>query len=264
VQKADVPDNRMPSDLPPLHLDLTFMAPLSERRAATLVDFIARNSPATVTDIGCGWAEFLVRILQAAPDATGVGIDLQEDAIAQARLLARQRAVEGRVTLSVGDAKNLLPASSDAVVCVGASQIWGPPVEARMPLDYRSALRALRALLRKGGCAIYGEGIWTATPTREAVAPLAGRTDEYVFMPDLLDIARDSGFAVIQVHQATLDEWDAFESGYAARFARWLASHPADDPDAPPIQARLDAQRNAYFRGYRGILGMAYLAMLAV
>jgi hypothetical protein len=96
------------------------------------------------------------------------------------------------------------------------------------------------------------------------MAPLAGRPDECVFLPDLLDIARDSGFAVMQVHQATLSEWDAFESGYTARYARWLASHAADHSDAPTVRTKVETQRNAYFRGYRGILGMAYLAMFAV
>ena len=133
-----------------------------------------------------------------------------------------------------------------------------------MPLDYRSALAGVRAVLKTGSPVVYGEAIWTAAPTPEAIAPLSGRPDEFVFLTDLLDIARDSGYAVMQVHQATLDEWDAFESGYTARYARWLSSHAADHPDASTIRAKVETQRNAYFRGYRGILGMAYLAMFAV
>jgi cyclopropane fatty-acyl-phospholipid synthase-like methyltransferase len=254
----------MPPDFPPFHLDLTFMAPLSEERAAKLIDFVSANLVGTVIDIGCGWGELLIRILQATPNAMGVGIDLQESSIAHAQALARQRGIDDRITLKTGDARDHLPGSSDAAVCIAASQIWGPPVEAKMPLDYRSALSAVRAMVRNGCPVIYGEGIWTATPTSEAVAPLAGRPDEYVFLPDLLDVARDSGFAVIQVHQATLDEWDAFESGYTARYARWLASHPPDHPDASTVRTKMEAQHNAYFRGYRGILGMAYLAMFAV
>ena len=69
-------------------------------------------------------------------------------------------------------------------------------------------------------------------------ATLAGRADEYVFLPALLDIARDCGFAAVQIHQATLDEWDSFESGYAARYARWLAAHPADHPDASTVRTK--------------------------
>lgn len=253
----------MPPAFAPFHLDLTFMAPLSEERAAKLIDFVSANLNGTVIDVGCGWAELLMRILQAAPYATGVGIDLQESSIARAQTLAHERRVDDRITLITGDARELA-GSADAAVCIGSSQIWGPPVEARMPLDYRSALGALRAMVRAGCPVIYGEGIWTATPTSEAVAPLAGRADEYVFLPELLDIARDHGFAVVQVHQANLDEWDAFESGYTARYARWLATHAADHSDAPGVRTKMEAQRTAYFRGYRGVLGMAYLAMLAV
>jgi cyclopropane fatty-acyl-phospholipid synthase-like methyltransferase len=249
---------------PPFHLDLAFMAPLSEERAAKLVDFVSMNLSGTVIDVGCGWAELLMRILHATPKAKGVGIDLNDGSIAHARSLARQRGLDDRISLILGDARNHLPESADAAICIGASQVWGPPVEAKMQLDYRSALAAVRALLKTGSPAIYGEAIWTATPTPEAIAPLAGRIDEYAFLPDLLDIARASGFVVAQVHQATLDEWDAFESGYVARYARWLASNPADHPDAPSVRDMEELQRNAYFRGYRGILGMAYLAMFAV
>jgi SAM-dependent methyltransferase len=254
----------MPQEFSPLHLDLTFMAPLSEARAAKLIDFVSANLTGTVVDVGCGWAELLIRILQATLNANGIGIDLQESSVTHARAVARERGIDGRICLIVGDARDHLPESSDAAICIGASQIWGPPVEAKMQLDYRSALGAVRAILKPGAPAIYGEGIWTATPTPEAIAPLAGRPDEYVSLPDLLDIARDSGFAVMQVHQATLDEWDAFESGYVARYARWLASNPADHPEVPSVRDKVERQNNAYFRGYRGILGMAYLAMFAV
>jgi SAM-dependent methyltransferase len=254
----------MPPEFAPFHLDLTFMAPLSEERAAKLIHFVSTNVTGTVIDVGCGWAELLIRILQVTPNANGIGIDLQDSSITHARAVARERGVGDRIRLIAGDARDHLPASSDAVICIGASQIWGPPVEAKMPLDYRRALDAIRAVLKPGAPAVYGEGIWTATPTPEAIAPLAGRPDEHVFLPDLLDIARDSGFAVMQIHQATLDEWDAFESGYVARYARWLASNPADHPDGPTVRHRLELQSNAYFRGYRGILGMAYLAMVAV
>lgn len=254
----------MPPDSLSSHLDLAFMAPLSEERAAKLIDFVSTNLSGTVIDVGCGWAELLMRILQLTPDAQGMGIDLDDTSIARARSLARERGIDDRIVLIAGDAKNHLPESADAVICIGASQVWGPPVEAKMPLDYRSALGALRTMLKAGSPAIYGEGIWAATPTPQAIAPLAGRIDEYVSLPDLLDIARASGFVVMQAHQATLDEWDAFESGYVARYARWLASNPPDHPDVPSVRGKVERQSNAYFRGYRGILGMAYLAMFAV
>src|SRR5690349_23395845 len=119
----------MPPDLPPFYLDLTFMAPLSEDRAAKLIDFVSANLTGTVVDVGCGWAELLIRILQVTPNANGIGIDLQDSSIARARAVARERGIDDRLSLIAGDAKDHLPESSDAVICIGASQIWGPPVD---------------------------------------------------------------------------------------------------------------------------------------
>lgn len=65
------------------------------------------------------------------------------------------------------------------------------------------------------------------------------------------------------MHEASQDEWDTFESGYTARFARWLATHPSDHPDAADVRDRAARQRKAYFEGYRGVLGLAYLGLLA-
>jgi cyclopropane fatty-acyl-phospholipid synthase-like methyltransferase len=255
----------MPAELAPFHRDLVFMAPLSEERANALVGFLAANLlSGLVVDVGCGWAELLLRVLEASPRSWGLGIDLEPESIEHAMNVARERHLSDRLTLVAGDAKEKMPMSADAVICIGASQIWGLPVEARAPLNYGAALSAIRSVVEPGAPVIYGEGIWTATPTDAAIAPLANRRDEYLFLPDLLDLADKCGFACVQTHQASLDEWDAFESGYTARYARWLSGHRPDHPNAREICQKAQGQRAAYFRGYRGVLGMAYLAMLAI
>jgi cyclopropane fatty-acyl-phospholipid synthase-like methyltransferase len=70
--------------------------PLSEARASRLVGRLARTAPATVLDIGCGWGELMLRILEAVPAATGTGIDLNEDDLARERDVTGARAT-GRV-----------------------------------------------------------------------------------------------------------------------------------------------------------------------
>ena len=153
--------------------------------------------------------------------------------------------------------------AADAVICIGASQIWGPPVEANEPIDYASALRFLRAALPRGGRLLYGEGIWSAPPTASAVAPLSGRLDEFVGLGRLVEVAVDAGFQPVLVTEATTEEWDEFEAGFCARYSHWLLDHP-DDPAADEVKDKVARQRHGYFNGYRNVLGMAYLGLVAV
>lgn len=254
----------MTIELAPPHADLTFMTPLSEQRADRLVAALADGLTGTVADVGCGWAELLLRVVAAAPDTRGLGIDLDADAINHGRSLATARGLADRVQLVAGDVREELPEQADAVICIGASQIWGPPVEEAQPLGYTAALDALRSLVPVGGRVLYGEGIWSAPPTEAAAAPLAGRLDEFVTLPELVELTVAAGFQPVQFHEATVDEWDEFESGFTAAYTRWLATHPADHPDAAEVRVRAARQRASYLSGYRGVLGMAYLVLVAV
>jgi cyclopropane fatty-acyl-phospholipid synthase-like methyltransferase len=247
----------------PLHHDLTFLSPLSEARAARLVAFLAGAQPRSVLDVGCGWGELLLRALEAAPDAAALGVDLDEDSLTAARERAVRRGLGERATFEARDAKQTA-GPFDAVTCIGASQIWGPDASDAQPLDYAAALVALRALLRRGGRLVYGEGIWSQQPTPAATAPLSGRDDEYVALSALVEMAEAHGFAVVAAHEASLDEWDAFEFGFTARYAHWLAEHDADDPEAEQVRALAARQHASYLGGYRGILGLAYLQLVAV
>jgi SAM-dependent methyltransferase len=244
--------------------DLTFMSPLSEQRAAALVGFAADGLDGTVLDIGCGWAEFLLRVVDAAPAGRGVGIDTNAAFVQHGSELAAQRGLRDRVALIAGDGRTQAPDRADAIICIGASQVWGPPVEANQPLDYESALAAIRGKVMRGARVIYGEGVWSRPPTPEAAAPLSGRLDELVSLGELVELAVAAGFMPVAVHEASLDEWDRFESGFSAGYASWLAEHDPQHPDAEDVRARAARQRSAYLKGYRGILGMAYLELLAV
>ena len=244
--------------------DLTFMSPLSEERANRLVGFLTGDLHGTVLDIGCGWAELLLRVVAAAPEARGVGVDTNEASIDHGRQLAEQRGLADRVILTCGDGKDQAPERADAVVCIGASQVWGPPVDDNQPLDYSRALAAIRAMVPRGARVVYGEGIWSSPPTAESVAPLAGRLDELVSLVELVELAVAQGFMPVAVREASIDEWDQFESGFSACYARWLATHSPDHPDAAEVHVRAARQRANYFSGYRGVMGMAYLALLAV
>lgn len=253
--------------LTPPHHDLTFMAPLGPARADSLVRFLADGLASTaqslVVDTGCGWGELLLRVLEGTPHSVGLGLDLDHDAIDCGQWRARQRGLSERVELVCEEACSRLPVSADAAICIGASQIWGPPVEQAQPLDYAAALRALRALLPRGGRLVFGESIWSQPPTPRAIAPLAGREDEYVTLEELLEIAIGCGFTPVRAEEANQDEWDQFESGNLARYTRWLSEHGAEHPDRLDVAQRAERQRSDYFDGYRGVLGFAYLNLIA-
>jgi len=156
------------------------------------------------------------------------------------------------------------PTLADALVVVGSSQVWGPEVEEGQPLDYPAALSAMRAGVRRGARVLYGEAVWSRPPTPEATAALSGRDDEFVPLQELVRLVGDHGFAVAGCAEATQEEWDEFESGYAAGYAAWQAQHAPDHPDAEEVRRRARAQQSGYFGGYRGVLGLAYLRLLAV
>jgi SAM-dependent methyltransferase len=248
-------------ELPPLHASLTWLTPLSEERAAGLVEFVADPEPADVLDLGCGWGELLLRVLAAAPRAHGRGVDSAAPSIARAVEQARVRGLAARATFEATPVRDADLRPADAVICVGASQIWGPPVEEAQPLDYAAALHALRDLVRPGGRLVYGEAIWSAPPHPAATAPLSGRDDEFVTLDALVELTREAGFEMLRADRADLDEWDDFEAGFRDRFTRWLETHGHDHPAAPEIRRRHEQQRAAYEEGYRGVLGMAYLCL---
>ena len=170
----------MPADFAPFHRYLEFMSPLSGQRANELVQFIASRINGTVVDVGCGWAALLIRLLEANGQLHGIGLDLNDASFQHAMETAGRRGVADRLQLVAGDAKAHLPVSAQGAICIGASQVWGQPAEAPMPLDYAAALLALRKLVVVGAPVVYGEAIWRSAPTQAAAAPLAGLLDEYV------------------------------------------------------------------------------------
>ena len=253
-------------DLPPASDDLVFLSPLSEERAARLVAWLADGLPAgaTLLDVGCGWGELSLRVAEAAPLAHVVGVDLDAAALDEARRRAHDRGLDERTSYLPGDGAITGPDEVDALVAIGASHVWASSTAGEEPLAYAAAFSGIRDRVRRGARVVYGDGIWSRSPTPEAIAPLGGRLDEFVSLPELLDLAVENGFAPVVVQEASLEEWDAFESGFTARYATWLAEHGPDHPDADEVRSRARKQRDAYHRGYRGILGLAYLQLLAV
>jgi SAM-dependent methyltransferase len=248
-------------ELPPLWEDLDFLSPMSARRATELAAFLGGAGPGLVADLGCGWARLLLLTLAANPGLRGLGVDSDPAKIEHGRDQARALGLDGRVELVAADAAvtDLPPAR--ALICVGASQIWGPAE--RDDLDYGAALAALRAAVGPDGRVVYGEAIWSRPPPGAAAAALEGSATQFLLLPDLVELAQRHGFRARGIGEASLEEWDAFESGYGWGYQRWLREHGPDHPDHAEVARQAGDHRRRWLSGYRGVLGMAYLQLVA-
>lgn len=243
----------------PLYEDVTFHGPLSEERAARLIRSLGPLDQAHVLDLGCGWAEFLLRTLESAPTATGTGVDLSARDIAHGQANADKRGLAERVELVVADVAAWQPeAAADVVIVNGASQVWGGD-----PSQHTvNALTAARKLLKEGGRLLLGECFWQHQPTDDQYAAMPVPRDQYGTFADLVDLALEHGYRLLAAEQASLDEWDVFENGHGIAWERWLRANP-DSPHFEEIRAKADTYVRYRFHGWRGAMGLAYLTLQA-
>lgn len=240
----------------------TFHGPLSEARARRLVTRVTRVSPKTVLDFGCGWGEFLLRVLEAAPEATGVGVDLGTQDLARGRANAVQRGLAGRVEFAEESGHGSARGQADLVLCLGASHaLSGAPA----PQLFTEALAALRRHVNPGGRVLWGEGFWQRPPTPAELARMwpDASIDDHTDLNGLADLAVAAGFRPAWIETASQDEWEEFESAYQADAEEWLAARPAD-PQADAVRCRVEEHRAAWLTGYRNVFGIAYLTLVPV
>ncbi|MER5962109.1 class I SAM-dependent methyltransferase [Streptomyces sp. NPDC002057] len=250
------------NDLPPRLGGLTFHGPLSEARATRLIERLAATGPVDVLDIGCGWGELLLRVLEAAQGAKGVGIDINAEDLARGRELAEERGIADRVEFVEESALGTDRGPVDAILCLGSSQALCDPEQ---PHDPAAALRELRRLVRPGGRVVLGEGFWERTPTEAELAAMwpGAHVGDHFTLGALVDLAIEAGFRPAWIETASAEEWEEFESGYRYETEVWLAAHP-DHPLAAETRERVDRQRATWLNGYRGVLGITYLTLVAV
>jgi SAM-dependent methyltransferase len=251
----------MPADdAPPRLTRLAFHGPLSEPRAARLVARLARKRPASVLDLGCGWGELLLRVLDAVPGAVGTGIDLSPADLARGRDNAAARGLASRVSFVEESGVGTTRGPADLVLCVGSSHVLS---EATPPQHTIDALQALRRLVNPGGRVLLGEGFWEQPPSPARIAAMwPGVTaEDHYDLPGLVDLAIAAGFRPEWIETASPEEWDDFESGVGADVEEWLAGHP-DHPRAAETRKKADERLSIWLRGSRGYFGLAYLTLI--
>jgi SAM-dependent methyltransferase len=228
------------------HRGLPFANPMSEPAVDRTLDALRLPPGAVVLDTGCGSGEMLLRALERDPTWRGLGVDLDEDAIAEARRRAAERLPGRDVRFEVRDAGEV-SGRHDAVLNVGSSHVHG---------GYPAALAALRGLVADGGAVVLGEGYWREPPSDAFLAALGGATeDELDTFGGLRSTALAAGFQIEAVAEADDADWTRYEETLAANAER------AGDPDSLAYARRIRERRA--LPGGGSTLGFALLLLRA-
>ncbi|GAB3658779.1 SAM-dependent methyltransferase [Glycomyces tarimensis] len=232
------------------HLD--FNSPIAPWRAERLVAALAAASPASIVDIGCGWGELLLRLAQAAPDASATGVDSDAELLDRARANAAERGLNERVAFVEYQGESWTE-PADLVICVGASHAFGGSA---------TALAELARIVEPGGRLLFGDGFWERVPNRDRLDHMWPGTTagDFLELADLVDAGTAAGLRPLRVEAVEQSEWDDFESDFAADTETWLLANPAS-PEAAGIRERADRHRGWWLRGHRRFLGFAYLTL---
>ena len=222
-------------------------APLSDTAVDALMDLAAAAPPHTLLDVGCGSAQWLVRLLERVPDARGVGVDLSGEALAAAQTLANDRGVADRIDLRRQDAATIGDGRFDAVLCVGSTHALG---------GLEPTLDALHGWGGPGSVAVVGDGFWERTPDEATLTALEATPDEFPSYAGLVRIVEAHGWAPVRVHVSSLQEWDDYEWSWVSTLRRWARQHP-DDPDAADGLEFAEQHQRMWLDGYRETLGFA-------
>jgi len=228
------------------HRGLPFANPMSEAAVDRTLDALRLAPDALVLDTGCGSGEMLLRALARDPTWRGLGVDLDEDAIAEARRRAAERLPGRDVRFEVRDA-GAVSGRHDGVLNVGSSHVHG---------GYPAALGALRGLVADGGAVVFGEGYWRDDPSPAFLAALGGATvDELDTFGGLRAAALAAGFEIEAVAEAGDADWARYEETLVANAER------AGDPDSLAYAQRIRERRA--LPGGATTLGFALLLLRA-
>ena len=194
----------MPSASQIAHAGLPFANPLPEDAVDEAIAALPLPADACILDTGCGSGEMLLRALRRHPGSRGVGVDLDADAIAE----ARRRAADLPVRFEVRDAA-AIDGTYDAVINVASSHVHG------------GFPAAVEALSDWSPVILYGEGFWQRTPTADFLVALGGAAqDELTDLDGLRAVIRATGLEILRESLASHDDWARYEETLAANAER--------------------------------------------
>jgi SAM-dependent methyltransferase len=120
-----------------------------------LVRTVTERRPRRVLDIGCGAGLHLAAMLEPAPDATGIGVEVDPDAAARARRTLSARGLADRASVEAVDIHEALAAGRTGTPIDGVDLALLANVIYYVPVDERAELlREIARVLAPGGALV--------------------------------------------------------------------------------------------------------------
>lgn len=235
------------------HHDHVICNPTSSAKLDELITLLDLPRGAHVLDVGCGKAEFLVRIVERY-DCVATGVDLSPYVIRDAREKASQRVPNANLTFieQDGAAFDGLPESFGLTACLGASWIFD---------GYTGTLEALAALTKPGGQVLSGEPFIIGDPPDTFFERSGFGRDAFGSHAGNVETGVQLGLRPLSTIVSNHDDWDRYETLQWRAAERWAAANPGD-PDRAELLASIAAYREVFLRWGRDHLGWAlYLFM---
>jgi len=217
--------------------------PTSAEKIRLLGGFLRLSGESRVLDLACGKAG-PARILASTYGCRILGVERLPAFADEARARVAADGLDALIEVRTGDAADhpLEPGSWDAVLCLGASFVWGTIAD---------AAEVLAPAVPEGGSVAIGEPFWRRWPLPESIA-----ASDYVDLRETVARFERPGLALTGLIAASEDDWDQYESLHWRVVEEWLAEHPAH-PDALSVREQHERYRDEYVRSGRALLGWA-------
>ena len=210
----------------------------------------ATGCPKRVLDVGCGKGS-LSFLLAENFLADCLGVDLSAGEIRQARAAQRDAPQGDHLEFVLDDGRKYARSLAgegrkfDLAMSIGATFIFG---------TLEDTVQALAPCLADGGIMAIGEAVLNdvegaETFRKEVAAEIALLTDY-----ELLQVIEQKGYDLTYMIEASLRDWDRYESLQWLALHRNLADHPGDET-ARAFWERKRKERAAYMRKERKYLG---------
>jgi len=219
--------------------------PTSEEKLLLLGRRIRLGLESRVLDVASGRGGPAI-LLAREFGCTIEGIEIAPEFHAAAVERAASAGLAERASFRLADAarEELAAGAYDAALCLGASFVYG---------GLAATLDALEPAVRPGGHVVVGEPYWRSWPLPE---DYEDRHEPFTSLDGTVAIVESSELRVVTLIDASLDDWDRYETLHWRAVEEWLEESP-EDPDADDVRTSYERWKRTYLRHGRELLGWA-------